>query len=361
MQTTLFVTPAVTGPKGGRAMFSALVRDCLALLLGDRLLVEELPPAPPRGFRSAFDALRGYIDGVTPAREAAILARLQAEKIGRLFLDGSDLGRLASAIKRREPDIEILTLFHNVEARFFAGALRERPSLRALAVLVANYGAERLAVRFSDRRITLNRRDSDGIGRLYGRSATDLLPMGISDLQATSPEPFERPVSEDYLLFVGGGFYANRAGIRWFATEVAPHIALVTCVVGRGLGDLRAELECGGKVRLIGEVDNLAPWYLGAKAVIAPIFDGSGMKTKIAEALMHGKRIAGTSEAFTGYEEVAGQVGWICDTKDAFIAAVREIERVTLPRFDPALRLLYERHYSFEAAKSRLAAILGPR
>lgn len=340
-------------------MFSALVRDCLTHELRERLHVEELPAASPRGIRDGIDALYGYIDGVTSPREEAILARVQSEKIGRLFLDGSNLGRLASAVKRRDPGIEVVTLFHNVEARFFAGALRERPSLRALAVLVANYGAERHAVRFSDKRITLNRRDGDGIGRLYGRSATDLLPMAIADLRATSLEPSARPVREDYLLFVGGGFYANRAGIRWFAKEVAPHIALVTCVVGRGLGDLRAELESGGKVRLIGEVDNLAPWYRHAKAVIAPIFDGSGMKTKVAEALMHGKRVVGTSEAFVGYDEVAGQVGWICDTRDAFIAAIREIERATLPQFDAALRLLYERHYSFEAAKSRLAAILG--
>ena len=81
------------------------------------------------------------------------------------------------------------------------------------------------------------------------------------------------------MLFVGGGFYANRAGIRWFAREVAPAINLPTLVVGYGLDDLREELERSGNVQLIGAVESLEPWYLIAKAAIAPIFAGSGMKT----------------------------------------------------------------------------------
>ena len=40
---------------------------------------------------------------------------------------------------------------------------------------------------------------------------------------------------------------------------------------------------------VVGEVESLAQWYHDAYFVVAPIFDGSGMKTKVAEALMYGK------------------------------------------------------------------------
>lgn len=100
-------------------------------------------------------------------------------------------------------------------------------------------------------------------------------------------------------------------------------------------------------------------WYLAAKVVIAPIFDGSGMKTKVAEALMYGKRVIGTTEAFSGYEEVAPRAGWVCDTKEAFLSAVREAEGLELPKVDPQLRSLYERRYSAAAALRRLSQILG--
>jgi glycosyltransferase involved in cell wall biosynthesis len=83
------------------------------------------------------------------------------------------------------------------------------------------------------------------------------------------------------------------------------------------------------------------------------------MKTKVAEALMYGKRIIGTPEAFSGYENVAGAAGWVCTTKEDFAAALRQVREAPPPRFDPALRALYEQHYSRDAARRRLAEILA--
>ena len=79
-------------------------------------------------------------------------------------------------------------------------------------------------------------------------------------------------------------------------------------------------------------------WAIGIathKVVIAPIFDGSGMKTKVAEALMYGKRIIGTREAFSGYEDIAEEVGWVCNTKEEFVAALRTVEGESYPAFRP--------------------------
>lgn len=70
-----------------------------------------------------------------------------------------------------------------------------------------------------------------------------------------------------------------------------PRIGLRICIVGHGVEEMRSRLERPGKVEVVGPVDGLDEWYLNARAVVAPIFDGSGMKTKIAEALMFGKRI----------------------------------------------------------------------
>ena len=160
------------------------------------------------------------------------------------------------------------------------------------------------------------------------------------------------------MLFVGGSFYANLAGIAWFARNVAPALQFETLVVGSGMESERASLERAHNVRVIGLVDDLAPYYRDALAVIAPIFDGSGMKTKVAEALMHGKAIAGTSEAFTGYE-ACGEIGWRCDNAATFIAAIAQAGAEGTPGFDPALRSLYEQHYSPAALRRALAAIIA--
>jgi glycosyltransferase involved in cell wall biosynthesis len=359
MSKLMFITPRISAPpEGGRALLSHLHRKCLEALLGDRLIVHPLDRNVIAGARASVQALRGFIDGVTPEAEQAVIAHIAAADVGRVFLNGSNLGRIARALKKQLPKIEVLTFFHNVEARFFQGALRDRWSARALAVLVASYAAERMAVRHSDRLIALNERDSRGLAKLYGRAATDLLPMALEDQlrPGTSDEP--GPIGEDYLLFVGGGFYANLAGIRWFIEQVAPQVAIRTCIVGRGLEGLE-DAARHANVTLVGPVDRLDDWYRGAKAVVAPIFDGSGMKTKVAEALMFGKRIVGTSEAFCGYDALGPEAGWRCETQAQFVSAISELEAMPLPRFDRSLRSLYELHYSEQATLDRLAQILS--
>jgi glycosyltransferase involved in cell wall biosynthesis len=359
MSKLMLITPRISAPpEGGRALLSHLHRKCLEALLGDQLVVHALDRNPIAGGHAIFQALRGFIDGVTPEAEQAVIARIAAADVGRVFLNGSNLGRIACAVKKHLPNVEVLTFFHNVEARFFQGALRDRWSARALAVLVASYAAERMAVRHSDRLIALNERDSRGLAKLYGRAATDLLPMALEDQLRPGVADPPGPIGEDYLLFVGGGFYANLAGIKWFIEQVAPHVAIRTCIVGRGLEGLE-DAARNANVTLVGPVDRLDAWYGGAKAVIAPIFDGSGMKTKVAEALMFGKRIIGTSEAFCGYDALGPEAGWRCETQAQFVSAVREVEAMPLPRFDRSLRSLYELHYSEQAILDRLAHILS--
>lgn len=98
------------------------------------------------------------------------------------------------------------TFFHNVEARFFLGALRHSRTLHALAVLIANYLAERKSVRYSDKIICMTSRDSDLLHRLYGRPATHLSAMAIRDQLPTGMDMTADVPRGKYALFVGGHF-----------------------------------------------------------------------------------------------------------------------------------------------------------
>lgn len=361
MSRVLFVTPEDSAsPRGGRSLLSHLHRSCLQDLLGENLSVHELTPASPRTMSARLAALGGRIDGVTKQSEQDVLQRIASTAVRTVYLDGSNLGHLAKAIKLRAPGVQVISFFHNVETQFFRSAFAHNPGLRALAVWIANWRSERLAVRFSDRRIALSQRDSALLRKLHGRAATDILQMAMQDqLNAAPHKPSESP-AENYLLFVGGSFYANRAGIRWFAREVAPAIGLPTLVIGYGLDDLREELERSGNVRLIGAVESLEPWYLGAKAVIAPIFAGSGMKTKVAEALMFGKRIVGSPEAFVGYDpRVCRAAGWVCETRDQWVDCLSVVTEMTLPKFDREARRLFDERYSTAALYKGLEAIFA--
>lgn len=347
-------------PSGGRQLLCRLNHDALQEIFGERFSVFELLPGPVGSPASFANACRGHIDGVTAGSIGGILRAVRDKSISQLFIDGSNLGEIARTVKAVFPQVRVCTFFHNVEARFFLGALRYTKSLKALAVLIANYLAERKSVRHSDRIICLSRRDSDQLRRIYGRAATNIMPMALKDrLVHAGALAVGSRGGEKYALFVGGGFYANRAGIAWFVKNVAPRVRMKVVIVGKGMEDLRGELEIPGKVELVGEVENLVPWYMNAHLVIAPIFDGSGMKTKVAEALMFGKRVIGTPEAFSGYEDALPLAGEICRDADEFHAALQRSLQDPFCVMDQQLRALYDRNYSYPAARRRLEDILA--
>ena len=345
--------------RGGRELLCVLNHEALTDIYRDRLIVLELPRKRLQGFREVIGAFGGHIDGLSSALIAKALAEIQAANISKVFVDGSNLGLIVKAIKMAHPYVEISTFFHNVEARFFLGSFKQSKSLRALAVLMANYLAERKAVRYSDKVICLSERDSRLLQKVYGRAATHLAPMALQDKLPKHFDRFSRASGGKFALFVGGAFYANQAGIAWFVEHVVPRIEIKICIVGRGFEEIHSELEREGKVEVIGAVNHLADWYRDACFVIAPIFDGSGMKTKVAEALMYGKKIVGTSEAFSGYEDIVDRAGWSCATPDDFVDAIAYAQREVVLAFDPQLRALYEEKYSLPAARERLAKILA--
>jgi glycosyltransferase involved in cell wall biosynthesis len=346
-------------PSGGREMLCKLNHDALSDLYGENFRCIELSNRPLNGLRTLGRAFQGYIDGLDAESLQSILSAVQNEQISKVFVDGSNLGALVKAVKQEFPAVEVSTFFHNVEARFFLGSLRQSKTLRALAVMTVNYIAERMSVRYSEKLICLSERDSRLLKKTYGRAATHISPMALQDKLPADLDLTVHAKREKFALFVGGVFYANRAGITWFVRHVVPRINIKICIVGRGFEDLRQELECEGKVEVIGAVDSLAQWYLDAHFVIAPIFDGSGMKTKVAEALMFGKKIIGTPEAFSGYEDIVDKAGHVCLTADDFVAAINAADEMISAPFDTELRAIYQSRFSLPVSQIRMGNILG--
>lgn len=357
----LFVTNATsTKQRGGREMLGELHERVLEEILGrESFMAYRLPP--PSGHApliKALHGLRGHIDGVDLASLHEIDRLVVRRGVRSVYLNGSNLGEVASYVKRRHPRVHVFTFCHNVEARFFWGAFRSRPTPSAAAVAVVNFLAERRAARHSDTLICINARDAALMGRAYGRAGDAVLHMALKDDAGRASGAPAVPATGPFALFVGGSFYANRLGVEWFATEVSPHLGIPTYVIGRGFESLRQTLEANANVRLIGEVESLAEWYAAAHVVVAPIFDGSGMKTKVAEALMHGRLVVGTPEAFAGYDDVPDDLRLTCGSAQDFIDAIGRIDTARGLAEAPRLRALYEQHYSPDAARRELGAIL---
>lgn len=357
---TLFLTsPIEQRPQGGRAMLTKLNLSVLSSILGDNLIVYELPASTHSSlFHNVLNTFRGFVDGINPQVIEDLILTIQHNDIQHVFIDGSNLGACIPALKRRIPHVYVSTFFHNVESRFFLGAFVASFSLRSFGVFLANTVAEYSASRLSDTRITLSQRDSRLLHALYGKSATHISPIALEDSRSVVPSRDHIAPKEPYILFVGGNFYANTRGITWFVEHVVPLIDIKLYIVGKGMESFRHLLDIPGCVEIIGPVDSVSPWYEHARFVIAPIFEGSGMKTKVAEAMMHGKKVVGTREAFSGYEFVSNKAGWSCTSCSDFVAVINEASSTITSRFDHELRTLYEENFSVSAATNRLSQIL---
>jgi len=354
----LWITRAIGDhPIGGREGLSSALKAVLFSLLEGRLCAIDLPRYKLMSFDQIINGLRGYIDGINVDTSRSVLQFVRHECISTVLIDGSNLGKLATDLKLFNPKLRVICFFHNVEARFFWGAVRSRPSLRALAIFICNYLAERKAVKNSDVIITLTRADSEELYRWYRRPSSYIVPLALRDQVKPNMECIEG--LEDAMLFVGGNFYANRSGIEWFIRHVMPFVKGKLFVVGQGMEVIHKTNSLPDRVEVVGGVDDLGKWYRRARFAVAPIFDGSGMKTKVAEALMHGKRIVGTPAAFVGYEAVLPSAGWICRDSSEFIKAIQAAQLTDLPAVDSSLRQLYLDHYSLEAATKHFERILS--
>ena len=103
------------------------------------------------------------------------------------------------------------------------------------------------------------------------------------------------------------------------------------------------------KITLYDKVDDLEQLIISADLFLIPIFHGSGMKVKTAQALMYGKNIIGTSEAFEGYDVDFKRVGALCNTAKEFIDFFTSNSINNLNKFNSYSRKQFEFKYSFKA------------
>lgn len=300
---------------------------------------------------------RGEIVNLSKKNEIEILNFFSHNEVEYVFVNHSYYGNLMSKIKERYPSIKIITFFHNVEAIFTHEAYRTTHNIGTYLGYLLTKRQEQKLIDISDKIISLNHRDSDILKSLYKRAADYIIPIAIKDKlhnqnNKNSENKFNLP--DHFALFVGSNFYANIDGLKWFAKEVSPHIHIPLVVIGLGMESLKKVFSKYPKIIIIGFVEDLNLFYSKADFVISPIFKGSGMKTKTAEALMYGKSIIGTREAFEGFLIPEG-VGICCNSATEFIS---NYNNNNLPIFNGNSRLLYEKLYSPNAFNEALLSAL---
>ncbi len=297
---------------------------------------------------NAIQKVQGYLGGLTHGDIEPIIKMIIQEKIDVIFISHSLLGKLSYIIKKHFPTMKIITFFHNVELHYAKEYLRVSGYSRLPFYLLAKYN-ELYSIKYSDYYLVLNSRDDKLLQETYCVKSHLILPVSYEDKFEES-----RVVANGRdivtLLFVGVDFFPNIEAMRFFIKYVLPFVDAKLIIVGKGMDKYEDEflslVEDVSKIEVNGFVDDLAEYYYNASAVIAPIFSGGGMKTKIAEALMYGKTIIGTSEAFEGYKKDDRSMK-VCNTKEEFINILNEKNVFSLSNFNKFSREIFLNNYDF--------------
>ena len=327
----------------------------------DNIKVVQLIPGLNYNFSSVVSRMGNYLRGLNAGlgtREIQNIIDLSVH-VDYVFIDTSEHGAICYYLNKNKFKGKIITFFHNVEHTLYLQRLKKNPLLFGRSRII-HYN-EKLAVKYSDRIITLTSRDSEEIKSVYNRlqiPETFIIPISFRDIypeEKVDSVKIQPPLT---CLFVGDDWFANLHGIQWFIDNVLDRVDIKLQIAGRASDVLKIKAN-HPKIEYLGFVPDLSTLIINADLFLAPIFKGGGMKVKICEALMFGKIILATREALIGYDLDPEKMGAVCNTELEFVNAINKLSYSNENRFNMYNRNCFLKKYSFKATLKNFNEVLS--
>jgi glycosyltransferase involved in cell wall biosynthesis len=185
---------------------------------------------------------------------------------------------------------------HNVEHRIIQGAAARDTGARATFAAVEwrkIRREEHAAWRRMSLCLAVSEVDATSMRRA-GAKRVELCPNGVDPVDQLA---FPRRCGEEplRLLFVGTLSYRPyERGVAWFVREVLPRLRERVPVELDVVGSPPLRPISAAGVRYHGRVPAVEPWYDRAHAVLVPVFEGSGTRLKVIEAMAYGRPVVST-------------------------------------------------------------------
>ena len=275
-----------------------------------------------------------------------------------VFFGKPDSGKLPKIIKKKFPNIRLINFVHDNYPQILSNYSTQKKKLSIKSKLyIKNLAkSEKTALDFSDLNFVFNSRERDSMIKWFGIEPDGLVPMFLEDRY--NPMYVKPNHNELRILFVGAYLAVNIEGIIWFYKNVFQHLQIESklTIVGSGMELLKTEIK-DSRVEIYGKVNSLTEYYQNTDLVVGPIFSGTGMKTKTAEALMYKKIILGTKECFEGYESIPDF--WRCNNEHDYLDKLLYYSSHDFTKEEALARQIYEEKYSEQAASIKLREVIN--
>ncbi len=257
--------------------------------------------------------------------EEALKELLASQDFDVVQIETAIMGVYAPTVRKHKPKALIALRAHNIEHEIWERRMaNERNPLKAyyLDVTARRLKTFELGLLTGgnvDVLVPITQRDADQFKKLGWTGKTQVCSSGVVVKPAVTQSPPE-PLS---VFFLGAlDWEPNLEGVWWFLKEVWPGVKSQSpdakfYLAGRNMPQSLARYRAPG-VEVVGEVPDAQVFMEGKGVMIAPVFSGSGMRVKLAEAMAVGKPIVATKLAAEGLAVKHGQHLMMADSPELF-------------------------------------------
>jgi glycosyltransferase involved in cell wall biosynthesis len=309
-----------------------------------RLLVDDFLPVPARpfsgGYLCRFDAspFRCAVNG-----KAAKVRPLVA--IAEYAWLGPALSDLPSDVERW---IDCHDVLHERTQRFGAAGLHPWA--------ICTWEEERQCLDCADVIITTQEREASLLqGLLPGKRVKCMLtPVDL-------PPGFSHSPGKGTVVLTVGGHHPGNLAVADFARNAWPRVLeRIPAAQLHIVGTIGKAVSPTSGVRIFGWVPDLQAHYAAAAVVICPVTTGTGVKTKMLEALRFGKAVIATPAAVEGMPAPKGHPWIVAGSLSACAGAIADLlaDPARRAEMEAAAYAFGEEHVAIEAFRAQLRSLL---
>jgi glycosyltransferase involved in cell wall biosynthesis len=306
----------------------------------------------------------------SPTVRRALERELRAREFDVVWLGCLGMTRYLPLVRRLQPRARVVLDQIDVESEKFAQFMRRQRGLRRAVSEVEWRAArtfEREALRAVDAAGAISQDDVHTCEALAGVRVLTI-PQIVPFTRRSEIAP-----AGPRLCYAGNlKWRPNVRGLDWFCAEVWPRVRARLPDATFQIAGTRLPTDASGAplvpqawrgpgITTLGFVADLAPLYESSAAMVAPSFDGTGVRLKLLEAFRCGIPVVTTPDGAYGLAIEPGREAFVESDPSAFADRVVEVATSAQVRArlrDAAYGFL-ERHHGLAAAQAVARELLG--
>lgn len=261
--------------------------------------------------------------------------------------------------------IPIIIRAHNVETDYTKAVYNTNKNLKNYITYLITKKLEKKCLKYKSLLIPITEYDKNQFIKYYRSKSCFVIPIGLPHNQLPNVYKTNRPK----ITMIGSLWFGpNADGAEWFLRNVWKNVSNTICkdydfiLAGsnprKEIQELAKELP---NVYIYANPETVTQFYQQTDIFVAPIFYGSGMKIKVAEAMSYGLHIIVSNHAFIGYES-ADELIYKANTAEEFINCLKTIcsmNNVEKEIEKKAIFDCYNKNYSLIASEKKYSEMLN--